>query len=217
MNHSELSWRSTIVALLTVSIAACSHGPNSAASPESNDGGLLAVGAPCLLPDEESPTFSGSDAKSVDVDLASAACATHICLADHFQGRATCPYGQTDADITSEPADSPRRCRIQTPSGPIPVSVVVAPQVVSRRAADVVTCSCRCAGSDPAQSYCACPAGTECAPLIADTGLDGGVPPGSYCIEAGTELAPGGLVGLSECSATSTDPSTDCGNGRANP
>ena len=55
------------------------------------------VGDPCTPEQEYEPSFIGFDEKEVNVESKSFQCQTRICLANHFQGRVSCPYGQ-DAD-----------------------------------------------------------------------------------------------------------------------
>jgi len=53
------------------------------------------VGDPCTPEQEYDPTFLGFAAGEVNVESKSFDCQTRLCLANHFQGRVTCPYGQT--------------------------------------------------------------------------------------------------------------------------
>ena len=186
-----------------------SNGDNSWAKP---------VGAPCVPTNEQVANFSGFGVAEAVIETNSLQCTSKICVANHFQGRVTCPYGQTTTDIANLASDSPQRCRAATTNGTVgtvAVTAAVSPQLVARQAADAVICSCRCAGNDPGASYCTCPAGTTCTPLVPNLGLDGGTSiTGSYCIKSGTEYD--ASVPSVECSETSTDPNTDCGNGRKN-
>jgi hypothetical protein len=181
--------------------------------------GANPIGAPCVPGDEQFPTFSGFGLAESNIETMSPQCASKICIANHFQGRVTCPYGQTAADIANLAADSPQRCRVATTNGTagtVAVTVAVSPQLVARQAADVVICSCRCAGNAPGASYCTCPSGTTCTPFVPDLGIDAGASiSGSYCLKNGT-VYDDSVPGVA-CSETSTDPSTDCGNGRKNP
>jgi hypothetical protein len=143
------------------------------------------VGQPCILPDEGQPTFSGYSYREAASSAREPECNGLACIAYHFQGRASCPYGQTEEELSLPPTD-PRRCR--TPSGEA-VTVAVAPQLLNWQARVAVTCSCRCGGTATNASYCQCPAGMECLEAIPDLGL--GSPPtgqdmadvyGSYCV-----------------------------------
>jgi hypothetical protein len=55
------------------------------------------VGDPCTPEQEYDPTFLGFSVGEVNVESKSFDCQTRLCLANHFQGRVTCPYGQTKA------------------------------------------------------------------------------------------------------------------------
>jgi hypothetical protein len=52
------------------------------------------VGDPCTPEQEYDPSFLGFAAGEVNVESKSFDCQTRLCLANHFQGRVTCPYGQ---------------------------------------------------------------------------------------------------------------------------
>jgi hypothetical protein len=53
------------------------------------------VGDPCVPEQEYDPTFRQFTIGEVNVESKSFDCQTRLCLANHFQGRVTCPYGQT--------------------------------------------------------------------------------------------------------------------------
>ncbi len=53
------------------------------------------VGDPCTPEQEYDPTFLGFAVGEVNVESKSFDCQTRLCLANHFQGRVSCPYGQT--------------------------------------------------------------------------------------------------------------------------
>jgi hypothetical protein len=179
------------------------------------------VGSPCVPSEERSASFSAASVQEVVIGSGNAACASGICLANHFRGRVTCPYGQTADDVANLPASSSARCRLPAADGQISavaVSQPVPPQFVSRRAESTVTCSCHCAGPSTDVDYCTCPSGTECVALNEPLGLPNEDPNlvGSFCIKTGTAYdrsAPNTL----QCQAQSTDPATDCGNDRMNP
>jgi hypothetical protein len=138
------------------------------------------VGDPCVPEDEYSPTFSGFALSEVSTESASFQCQSRLCLVNHFQGRVSCPYGQTRDEATGAV-----KCRI--PGSDEPVQVAVRPQLLERRADDAVYCSCRCAGPDPSARYCDCPSGFSCSPVVPSFELGRGQLPGSYCVRAGTE------------------------------
>ena len=68
---------------------------------------------------------------------------------------------------------------------------LVPPQCVDRAADKAVYCSCRCAdinGATPSdQTFCKCPDGFGCAPLVTSIGKGNEGLTGSYCIKTGTD------------------------------
>jgi hypothetical protein len=150
------------------------------------------VGDPCTPEDEYQRTFAGYAVTETNIESRSFQCETRLCLVNHFQGRTSCPYGQSqasvnDADETSWchiPGTADPANRIQNPDK---TPVEVRPQLTGRRAEDAVYCSCRCAGPDPGARYCACPSGYTCSELLKDIGLGSSELAGSYCIKTGTE------------------------------
>jgi hypothetical protein len=186
------------------------------------------VGDPCTPEDEYSQTFSGFKETEVSFERRSFQCETRVCLVNHFRGRVSCPYGQSEADLTLAPND-PARCRIPGTSGRAEddaITVTVPPQLYSRTAAaapertgvgkveDAVYCSCRCANTegrtDDGARYCECPSGFSCARLVGNFGFGAEQLPGSYCIRDGSELD----VGEGE---TCSRVSKNCGNDGKNP
>jgi hypothetical protein len=137
----------------------------------------LPLGALCVSSDETFPDFAGSDSAGVNVDNNSGQCASRFCVQNHFQGRASCPYGQSAIG---------GGCLVSGSS--VPVSVAVKPQLERRQAAVASICSCQCAGYGPGP-YCTCPDDMECDNLV-DKLADppSGVPDlsGSYCIPNGS-------------------------------
>lgn len=155
---------------------------------------LAPLGASCLLSDEYRPTFNGYAITEVDIDDRSPICASGVCISNHFQGRVSCPYGQS-SDQLSDP-----RCFL--PGSNTPVTVPVDPQLVALPAAEHVICSCRCDGPG-AGPFCTCAAGMECAPLVGDFGLPGDDSlVGSYCIPKGTAYDPLGTIPPNGCDAS---------------
>ena len=141
------------------------------------------VGDPCIPEDEYTPTFSGFGYAEANVESRSFQCETRVCIVNHFQGRVTCPYGQTGAEVA--PATAPYGyCYV--PASAQTVSVPVDPQLLGRRAENTVYCSCRCQGSDTTAKYCSCPSGYSCLPLVPDLGLGKENLAGSYCMKTGT-------------------------------
>lgn len=65
------------------------------------------VGDPCIPDEEYDPTFQAFSLDDVNVESKSYVCLTRLCLVNHFQGRVTCPYGQTSAGVgPTGPANS---------------------------------------------------------------------------------------------------------------
>jgi hypothetical protein len=141
-------------------------------------GGPAAIGQACVTEDESFTTFSGFSMGEINIEGPGGSCGPELtCIVNRFQGRVTCPGGQT--------ADELGNCL--TPEGSA-VSVPVPPQLESRPAERHVTCSCRCAGPDRGAGYCSCPDGMQCEELI---GARPGVVDsyaGSYCTYPTAEL-----------------------------
>jgi hypothetical protein len=57
------------------------------------------VGDPCVPDEEYTSSFSGFDVAEEYIESRSFQCATRICLVNHFQGRVSCPLGQSAADV----------------------------------------------------------------------------------------------------------------------
>jgi hypothetical protein len=158
--------------------------PNMSCSPR--DAVVLVrdgIGDPCIPGDEKFATFGGYGVSEVTVDTNALSCKTGVCVVNHFQGRVTCPAGQTAEEIGAGRA----ACQVASDDGSVePVTVPVAPQCDSRPADDSVLCTCSCAGDDPSLSYCACPNGFTCQPLLKPAANLGSVGT-SYCIPTGSE------------------------------
>jgi hypothetical protein len=168
------------------------------------------VGDPCIPEDEYQNQFSGYSVTEVNVESRSFQCETRVCLVNHFQGRVSCPYGQTSMEIGKgedpvDPADDDpnvlaaggswgNKCRIPGTAGERledRIQVPVAPQLYERRTSEAVYCSCRCANADgktdDGARYCECPNGFSCEHLIDDVGLGSSQLAGSYCVKKGAE------------------------------
>ena len=152
------------------------------------------VGDPCIPEDEYRQQVAGYGVTEVNVESRSFQCETRVCLVNHFQGRVSCPYGQSEEALTL-PGTDPGRCRVpgtkgDAQDGSEEIQVPVDPQLIERRAEDAVYCSCRCDGPDKNARYCECPSGYACVELVEDLDLGAGQGAGnlagSYCIKDGT-------------------------------
>lgn len=192
--------------------------------------GAGAIGAACIPSQELSTTFLGFDVRQVVVDEGNAACASGVCLVDHFQGRVTCPYGQnataTGADLsaaTNAPCrgtipDQGSACCTPGSEKPViasqdvgsatPMSSEIRPNCIDRLAAKTVTCSCRCANAagktDDGAHYCSCPGGFTCTQVVPE--LEVGDPlAGAYCIANGSAYdSLTSCTGVAGCDPTAT-------------
>jgi len=188
-----------LAATIAVTILAGTGGCNS-----------TGVGDPCTPEAEYSQAFLGFDVAEVNVEEKSFQCQTRLCLANHFEGRVTCPYGQaSDGTAATMTAYDGTHSACQTPIGQpvtgvdpasglvgsVPVTPpqpgAVLPQCTDRTAAQTVYCSCRCANVDgqtnDGANYCKCPTGFSCTQLVSSVGT--GTDPnlvGAYCIKNGT-------------------------------
>jgi hypothetical protein len=99
------------------------------------------VGDPCVPEDEFRQDFNGYAVSEVNIESKSFQCETRVCIVNHFQGRVSCPYGQSgppgtalapdiisktvggDDDDNTAPnptykkPDDPARCRIPGTDG----------------------------------------------------------------------------------------------------
>jgi hypothetical protein len=140
------------------------------------------VGDPCVPEDEYQTFFPGYALTELNIESRSFQCETRLCLVNHFQGRVSCPYGQ------SLGGGAAPRCHIPGSSRPDgAVRVDVKPGLTNRRAEHAVYCSCRCNGPDTFGRYCRCPTGFTCTELLHDIRVGSPELAGSYCIRAGTE------------------------------
>jgi len=176
----------------------------AAISPGCKDEG---VGDPCTPEQEYDPSFLGFDEKEVNVESKSFQCRTRICLVNHFRGRASCTYGQSVDGVPpmGTPAPNDKGCVVPGTSDKItgltdpanPMSfadpkkkALVSPQCRDRAADKTVYCSCRCAdinGDQPSdQTFCTCPDGFSCTPLVTSIGAGNEGLTGSYCIKSNT-------------------------------
>jgi hypothetical protein len=172
MNRFQTAFSTVALLVAGLSFAGCTPG---------------GVGDPCIPEDEYGADFPGYGVEEVNVEAMSFQCETRLCLVNHFQGRVTCPYGQT---VTEE--DGTRRApeQVQNPcylpdgNGHAVLPDVKA-QLLKRRAKDSVYCSCRCDGPDKNARYCECPSGYSCT-LLNEIPLGASQLLGSYCVRNGT-------------------------------
>ena len=195
-----------VLVALALALAACAGKARTTATDAGFE--VTGVGEPCVTGDESQPNFSSFAVTELNVETASPACATGLCLVNHFQGRVSCKYGQTDQDLA---AGTPR-CLVPG-SAATPINVPVLPQLVDRQADKVVYCSCRCDGPDPNARYCACPDGYACTHLFDDLGLPGSTAlAGSYCVKDRTQYDPRAPQPNGVCVPDALDPTQgSCG------
>lgn len=165
---------------------------------------VVGIGDPCTPEGELDPNGGGAYIGDTSLDVASTSCDSRVCLAFHFQGRVTCPFGngqRTGQVGTCSPVpDFPGLytldgavsgelcCPVQGDVSQTPLHLPVEAQCSAKRAIDSVYCSCRCdvpAGVDRATTnLCACPSGFACVPILEEPALPSGVR-GSYCLRQG--------------------------------
>jgi hypothetical protein len=181
------------------------------------------VGDPCTPEKEYDPTFAGFVEQEVSTEGESFQCMTRLCLVNHFQGRATCPYGQDSMGNPIPPATA--GCvtpGISSPvTGPLSngkpidpmIGEAVSPQCTDRSKDQTVYCSCRCAdinGTQNGGNFCNCPDGFTCTQLVSslsaasDQGLTG-----AYCIKSGTAF--NSTSGATTCTTCGGVNGANCG------
>ncbi len=187
----------TVVAFVSMSVFAGGSGCSGRLS-----GGRFSVegvGDPCALSVEGTADYGGASVAEVTIEYGTLQCETRVCLANHFQGVRSCPYGRyadgvgpiggaactTGADARAE----------------------ILPQCVARPVDKALYCSCRCANlngqTDDGETYCACPDNFECTYLVGAIGESDKPQAGSYCIKRGTEYRKGDAC--VECDARKRD------------
>jgi hypothetical protein len=177
------------------------------------------VGDPCTPEDEYQQFFSGYAFTEVNIESKSFQCETRLCLVNHFQGRVSCPYGQTATQALGPPSPTEYQlCHIPGTTGNTNrIQVAVEHQLSFRRPTNSVYCSCRCNGPDPNARYCKCPTGFQCTELLTPNNRLGAAElSGSYCIKNGTEFIQGQTPTSQVCQATMDnkvppDSAGDCG------
>jgi hypothetical protein len=136
------------------------------------------LGGPCIPVEEDDPGSGGFDLNQISINGNAVDCQSTVCLIHQFQGRVSCPYGQT-----ASPNADGETCT--TPNGAT-VTVPVAAQLIDRPPSNSVYCTCHCAGPGPGP-FCACPTGFACSPLIDGSQSDPYA--GSYCTK-NTDVLP---------------------------
>ncbi len=131
------------------------------------------VGQPCIPTIEEDPAFTGFRTTEIAFEQQHASCEGEVCVAYAFQGRVSCPKGQSNGEALCS-----------TPSS---VAVVgeVCGQCSKRPAEDTVHCTCRCGpaeGQPPVGPYCTCPEAFSCVELQPYLGQNSQVA-GKYCVK----------------------------------
>ena len=173
------------------------------------------IGDPCIPEDEYQQFFSGYEDTEVNIESKSFQCETRVCLVNHFKGRVSCPYGQTEMQAAQPMGpDEGQLCHIPgTSTEATRIKVAVNKQLTGRRAGDTVYCSCRCAGADSSARYCKCPTGFQCTNLLDPIPRLFSVElAGSYCIKNGTDYATSQASLPCLVSNPTGDPPGDCGS-----
>ena len=201
MTRNVLATLNAMVAIAAISVVSATGCSNTG------------IGDPCVPESEYDPTFLGFSPGEVNVESKSFQCETRLCLANHFQGRVSCPYGQNASASTSADPSSPpsgfscggtatQNTPCCTPgvnqqviaandSATMPTHSAVQPNCQDRQAANSVYCSCRCANlqgaTDDGAVYCQCPSGFDCTQLV--TAINSTEDPGltgAYCMKHNT-------------------------------
>lgn len=69
------------------------------------------LGEPCVPAVEVDANFSGFTSGAVMVETRPRGCNSEVCLVQHFQGRVSCPYGQTEEQARTPPELAASRLR----------------------------------------------------------------------------------------------------------
>jgi len=174
------------------------------------------VGDPCTPEQEYDKSFLGFSQTEVSVESKSFQCLTRLCLVNHFQGRVSCPYGQT-AD--GKPNTGATMACVTPGLGTAvdgmdsakafvdPVKrAFVPPQCSSRTSSLAVYCSCRCADvngkTNDGANYCTCPDGFTCTQLVSKLGTKDEGLTGAYCVKNGAQYDPSACGGITLCDPT---------------
>ncbi len=169
--RSGLAWLAAVAVLVAVPTACTSGG----------------VGDPCTPEQEYVAHFAGFDVAEAYVESRSFQCATRVCLVNHFQGRVSCPLGQSSSDLVSCDGPGDTRCG---PTGKCTASETYAP-----------VCNACDPTQDPGCTPVACPTGLTCDPTRKVCTCDSATSPtltldgASYaCAYFDPSCAPGGAA-----------------------
>ena len=150
------------------------------------------IGDPCTPEDEYQQYFSGYEVSEVNIESKSFQCETRLCLVNHFNGRVSCPYGQTEqAGCDAEPAPGPAVQALSHPrhdcgQHPHPGAGEQAADEPARPRHRLLLVPLRRRDTDA--RYCKCPTGFQCTKLLEPINRLGSKElAGSYCIKNGTE------------------------------
>ncbi|MBW2526737.1 MAG: hypothetical protein JRI23_21320 [Deltaproteobacteria bacterium] len=172
------------------------------------------VGDPCVPHVEHEQGFPGFALSEISLETGSPSCQTGTCLINHFQGRVSCPGGQSEpvACSADQPCPDGQPCTdglcldsvwpqaCSVPGTSVAVTTPVCGQCSDRPATDAVYCTCRCglAEGQPAEGqgpFCRCPVGFQCREIRPYLGeLDDHA--GKYCVRESTEWSADSLCGL---------------------
>jgi hypothetical protein len=183
-------------------------GQTAGSSPPSAS--ATSVGIACIPSEERSPTFAGFHPKEVTLDEGNSACASDVCLVNHFEGLTSCPYGQDSTGAAppgAQPCALPDAGAAVHPDGGV-YGQSVGAWCTDRKPSSAVYCSCRCQNAlgktDDGASYCSCPTGFTCSQVV--PAIEPGDPrAGGYCIRTGSQYSPN-----SACSNTCYPGATPC-------
>ena len=186
----SLSWGIAVVSVALVACGGAVDEPGAVSSPLSGQ----PVGSSCVPERENDPTFEGFVESDVSLEVPHGAkSGDPVCLIDHFRGRVSCPYGQTDDFGARE------KPTCKTPKGEAVVggeNAWVLAQCVDRRAAQAVYTSCRCANvdgkTDDGDTYCACPTDFACTEVFFAIGASRTGVEGTYCGRKSNTYDPNG-------------------------
>jgi hypothetical protein len=98
------STRTWLAALAVLGVGGLAAGCPASIQPSANLEFAAGVGDPCVAEEEYDPSFLGFSLTEISIDDRNFQCPTRICLVNHFQGRASCPYGQNVDGTPRAPA-----------------------------------------------------------------------------------------------------------------